>query len=267
MTQIYRMLSLLAIALLLGACTSKAIYNPEEHFSSQLAISDSQMQRAIVTALHDRQWTVQSVKPGMIQAALTVRNRHHAEVDIPYTSTAFNINYRSSWGLDYKNGKIHGNYNRWVNRLRDNILKELSVDPIVESINELGAVTQGVEGASYFNFQASVEKATAAGLLDGSVRFYLAGQQPPGELRKIRTVTSSRKTNASNKSDEEACSWALQSALVSLQNAAKKAGANAVVDIASINKRDLYKDPQNFQCLAGLLIASVALRGELATIK
>jgi hypothetical protein len=267
MTQIHRILSLVAVALLLAACTSKPIYNPEEHFSSQLAISDNQMQRAIITALNDRQWVVQSIQPGQIQASITVRGRHHAEVDIPYTSTSFNINYRSSWGLDYKNGKIHGNYNRWVNRLRDNILKELSVDPIVESVNELGAVTQGVEGATYLNFQAGVERATQAGLLDGSVRFYLAGQPVPGEVRRIRTVTSSRKTNGSNKSDEEACIWALQSALVSLQNAAKKAGANTVVDIASIDKRDLYKDPQKYQCRAGLLIASVALRGELATVK
>ncbi|MBB4821318.1 uncharacterized protein YbjQ (UPF0145 family) [Pseudomonas alcaligenes] len=267
MTQIHRILSLLAVVLLLGACTSKPIYTPEEHFSSQLALSDSQMQRAITTALHDRQWSVQSTKPGMVQAAITIRGKHHAEVDIPYTPTSFQIVYRSSWGLDYKDGKIHGNYNRWVNRLRDNILKELSVDPIVESVNELGAVNQGVEGATYLNFQEGVTRATQAGLLDGSVKFYLAGQLVPGQVHKIRTVTSSRKTNGSNKSDEEACIWALQSALVSLQNAAKKAGANAVIDIASIYKRDVYKDAQKYQCRAGMLIASVALRGELANVK
>lgn len=267
MTQIHRILSLLAVVLLLGACTSKPIYNPQEHFSSQMELGDRQMQRAIITALNDRQWSVQSIKPGMIQAAITVRGKHHAEVDIPYSPTSFQILYRSSWGLDYKDGEIHGNYNRWVNKLRDNILKELSVDPIVESVNELGAVKQGAEDATYFNFQAGVDRAIQAGLLDGSVKFYLAGQPVPGEFHKIRTVTSSRKTNGSNKSDEEACIWALQSALVSLQNAAKQAGANAVVDIASIDQRDLYKDAQKYQCRAGLLIASVALRGELATVK
>lgn len=267
MTRTYRILSLLAMVLLLGACTSKPIYNAEEHFSSELALSDSQMQRAIITALRDRQWSVQSAKPGMVQAAITIRGKHHAEVDIPYTTTSFQILYRSSWGLDYKDGKIHGNYNRWVNKLRDNILKELNVDPIIESVNELGAVNQGVEGATYLDFQEGITRATQAGLLDGSVKFYLAGQMVPGEIRKIRTVTSSRKTNGSNKSDEEACVWALQSALVSLQNAAKKAGANAVIDIASVYKRDVYKDAQKYQCRAGMLIASVALRGELATVK
>ncbi|MDH0338715.1 excinuclease [Pseudomonas otitidis] len=124
-----------------------------------------------------------------------------------------------------------------------------------------------MEGATYLDFQEGITRATQAGLLDGSVKFYLAGQMVPGEIHKIRTVTSSRKTNGSNKSDEEACVWALQSALVSLQNAAKKAGANAVIDIASVYKRDVYKDAQKYQCRAGMLIASVALRGELATVK
>lgn len=267
MTQFYRVLTLLAAALLLGACTSKPIYNPEEHFSSQMEISDNQMQRAIITALNDRQWNVQSVQPGTVKAAITVRGRHRAEIDIPYSPTSFQIVYRSSWGLDYKDGKIHRNYNRWVNRLRDNILKELNIDPTVEYVNELGAVNQGVEGATYLNFQEGINRATQAGLLDGSVKFYLSGQTVPGQVHKIRTVTSSRKTNGSNKADEEACVWALQSALVSLQNAAKKAGANAIIDIASIYKRDLYKDTQKYQCRAGMLIASVALRGELANVK
>lgn len=267
MTRFHTIFVLLTATLVLSACTSKAVYNPKESFSTEMGITDSQMQRAIVTALHDRQWNIQSVTPGKVQAAITVRSRHHAEVDIPFTPTSFQIIYRSSWGLDYKDGKIHGNYNRWVNRLRDNILKELNVNPMIESVNALGAVNQGVEGATYLDFQAGVQRATQAGLLDGSVKFYLAGQAVAGEVRRIRTVTSNRKTNGSNKSDDEACLWALQSALVALQKAAKDAGANAVIDIASIHQRDLYKDSQKYQCRAGMLIANVALRGELAIIK
>ena len=49
--------------------------------------------------------------------------------------------------------------------------------------------------------------------------------------------------------------------------AAKKAKANAVINIASVDQRSLYKDTEKFQCRAGLLIASVALRGDLAQIK
>ncbi|MFF7108395.1 hypothetical protein [Pseudomonas sichuanensis] len=266
MTRIHRTLALLAMALVFSGCTSKPVYNAKEDFASSLNFSDDQMKRAIVTALNDRQWIVQSVRPGMVKAAITVRGRHHAEVDIPYSPTEFQIVYRSSWGLDYKDGKIHGNYNRWINRLRDNVLKELSFNPDIEAVNALGIINQGVDGPTYLSFREGVKRATEAGLLDGSVKFYLAGEALPTSVRTLRTVSSSRKTNGSNKSDSEACFWALQSALATLQRAAQEADANAVVNIASVDQRDLYKDPEKFQCRAGTLVSAVALRGELAHV-
>ncbi|BCJ09405.1 hypothetical protein PUR31_16135 [Pseudomonas mosselii] len=266
MTRIHRLFAVLALALLVTGCTSKPVYNAKEAFSSDLGFSDDQMKRAIVTALNDRQWIIQSVRPGMVKAEITVRGRHHAEVDIPYSPTEFQVIYRSSWGLDYDDGKIHGNYNRWVNRLRDNILKELSFDPHIEHLNAQGFVNQGVDAPTYLSFREGVKRATQAGLLDGSVKFYLAGESLPASTRTLSPVSSSRKTNGSNKADEDACYWALQSALATLQNAARKANANAVVNIASVDQRNLYKDTEKFQCRAGLLVTSVALRGDLAQV-
>lgn len=266
MTQIYRIVAALAFALFLSACSSKPVYTAKESFSPELGFTDSQMSRAIVTALNDRQWVVQSVKPGMIKAAITVRGKHHAEVDIPFSPTSFEIAYRDSWGLNFKDGDIHGNYNRWVNRLRDNILKELSFDPTIEHLNEQGIVKQGADAPTYLSFREGVKRATEAGLLDGSVKFYLAGEALPDQVRTLQTVSSSRKTNGTNKSDQEACFWALQSALATLQNAAKKADANAVVNIASVDQRSLYKDTEKFQCRAGLVMSSVSLRGDLAHV-
>lgn len=266
MTQLYRIITCLALAMLLGGCTSKEVYNAKEDFSSDLGFTEAQMSRAIITALNDRQWIVQSVRPGMIKAGITIRGRHHAEVDIPFTATSFQIVYRSSWGLDYKDGQIHGNYNRWVNRLRDNVLKELSFDPTMEHFNKMGFVNQGVDGPTYLNFREGVKRATEAGLLDGSVTFFLAGEALPNDVKTLRTVSSSRKTNGFNKEDKDSCFWALQSALGALQRAAHDANANAVVNIASVDKRALYKDPEKFQCNAGLSVSSVALRGELARV-
>lgn len=267
MTQLLRTLFLPLCVFVLAGCTSKPVYNAEEHFSSRMAISNQQMQRAIVSALNDRQWTVQAIEPGKVQAMITVRGRHHAEVDIPFSPTSFKILYRSSWGLDYKDGKINGNYNRWVNMLRDNVLKALNVNPVLEGVDNLGIVKQGSEDAVYFNFQQGVQRATDAGLLDGSVGLYLAGQPLPGKVHKLDNVVSNKKTNGANKTDEEACLWALQSALVTLQAAAKKAGANAVVDIVSYYNRDQYQDPVRFQCRAGTLITGVALKGTLAKLQ
>ncbi|GFM72335.1 hypothetical protein PSCICL_33270 [Pseudomonas cichorii] len=135
MNLIHRIVALMALALLITGCTSKPVYNAKENFSSEMGFSNEQMSRAIVTALNDRQWTVQSIKPGMIKAAITVRGRHHAEIDIPYTPTSFEIDYRSSTGLDYKDGQIHRNYNRWINLLRERILKELSINPGIQDFD------------------------------------------------------------------------------------------------------------------------------------
>ncbi|MDD0973659.1 hypothetical protein [Pseudomonas fontis] len=266
MTRIHRIAALLGLALILGGCTSKPVYNAREDFSKELGFTNDQMSRAIVTALHDRQWVVQSVKPGMVKAAITIRGKHHAEVNIPYTPTSFEVVYRSSWGLDYKNGNIHGNYNRWVNNLRDNVLKQLQFDPNIEYVNNLGIINQGVDAPTLLSFREGVKRATDAGLLDGSVTFYLAGQALPMQVRTLQTVSSSRKTNGSNKSDADACYWALQSALANLQKAAKEADANAVVNIASVDQRNVFKDPEKFQCRAGMLVSSVALRGDLAHV-
>ncbi|MBA1273760.1 hypothetical protein [Stutzerimonas azotifigens] len=266
---LYRTLLLPLLVAALAGCTSHRVYNAEERFPENLNLTQQQMQRAIVTALTDRQWKVQSVEPALIKAAITVRGRHHAEVDIPYSATAFQIQLRSSWGLNEKSGKIHRNYNRWVNRLRDNILRELDIDPITESVDNLGIIeqTSGNGDAVLMDFQQGLQRGLDSGLLDGSVRFFLAGQPIDGEVRTLRSVTSNRKTNASNKSDEEACSWVLQSVLASLQNTAKQAGANAVVNIVSYYKRNAYQDPARYECHAGMAIAGVALRGQLATIE
>jgi uncharacterized protein YbjQ (UPF0145 family) len=114
--------------------------------------------------------------------------------------------------------------------------------------------------------QEAIQNATAEGKLDGSVKFYLAGTGPSGKVLQANVVTN-RKTNAFGKSDEKACDWAAQSALISLQEAAKSAGANAVINIVSYYKKVERKDPQQYECHAGAVIAGVALRGDLAVVK
>ncbi|MGY8830623.1 MAG: excinuclease [Pseudomonadales bacterium] len=114
------------------------------------------------------------------------------------------------------------------------------------------AVSQARDTTHFLPFETVVQEALNAGRLDGSVKFYLAGN---------------KKTNAFNKSDEAACSWALQSALIRFQNAAKAAGANAVVDLASNYKNVEYKDSQKYECHAGAIMAGVALKGNLANVK
>jgi hypothetical protein len=114
--------------------------------------------------------------------------------------------------------------------------------------------------------QEAIQAATAAGKLDGSVKFYLA-DSGPAEARIVeRDVVTNRKTNAFAKSDHSACLWAAQSALITLQDAARKAGANAVVNIVSYYKKHENRQSVDYECHAGGVVAGVALKGDLAVL-
>lgn len=104
------------------------------------------------------------------------------------------------------------------------------------------------------------------GKLDGSVRFYFAGQSTPALISQHGEGVANRKTNAVNKSDAEACRWVALTALVALQEAARKRGANAVVGITSYFKRNEFKSASQYECHAGALMAGVALKGTYAKV-
>lgn len=131
----------------------------------------------------------------------------------------------------------------------------------------LPGLSQARDTALYLPFEKVVQQMLAEKKLDGSVKFYLAGVKPRGKVTVIspNSVTN-KKTNAFNKSDEAACEWALQSALLTLQDAARKANANAVTNIASYYKRNERKDASTYECHAGAAIAGVALKGDLARV-
>lgn len=131
----------------------------------------------------------------------------------------------------------------------------------------LPGISQARDTALYLPFDKVVQQMLAEKKLDGSVKFYLAGVQPRGKVSVIQPgAVTNKKTNAFNKTDQGACEWALQSALLTLQDAARRANANAVTNIASYYKKIERKDPVNFECHAGAFVAGVALKGDLSKI-
>ncbi|MCS4281489.1 excinuclease ATPase subunit [Stenotrophomonas rhizophila] len=102
--------------------------------------------------------------------------------------------------------------------------------------------------------------------IDGSVKFYLAGEKV-SVLQRLGEDVTNKKTNAANKSDAEACRWVALSALRALQDGAKSRGANAVVDIVSYYKKNEFKSTTNYECYAGTILAGVALKGIYAKVK
>lgn len=131
----------------------------------------------------------------------------------------------------------------------------------------LPGISQARDTALYLPFDKVVKQMQAEKKLDGSVKFYLAGTQPRGKTKVISaSAVTNKKTNAFNKTDEAACEWALQSALLTLQDAARKVNANAVTNIVSYYKKNERRDAATYECHAGAVIAGVALKGDLSRV-
>ncbi len=105
------------------------------------------------------------------------------------------------------------------------------------------------------------------GKLDGSVKFYLAGQATPPIKKTFGSDMSNKKTNGFNKGDEEACRWAALSALISFQGSAKRHGANAVTNMTSYYQQNETRDSKTYECHAGTFVVGVTLKGQYASVK
>ena len=109
--------------------------------------------------------------------------------------------------------------------------------------------------------QAAESETGKAKLLD--VPFYMLGQKHPKMGRDLGVFTSNKRTNAFNKTDEDACQIVFLSAIISLQQRARKIGGDAVIDIKSITKHNDLESPTSYRCLAGNVVANVVLTGRV----
>ena len=131
--------TLITLALLTTAgCTNKPVLNTQHELPADIQISEEKMKTVIVTALQKREWTVQRLSPQLVQAEITIRNQYYAAIDIRHTRNSYAITYRDSRDLGYKDGKIHRNYNRWVNNLDRDIMAGLRSN----GANEAGSAAQ-----------------------------------------------------------------------------------------------------------------------------
>ncbi|MDN3521794.1 excinuclease ATPase subunit [Halomonas ramblicola] len=103
--------------------------------------------------------------------------------------------------------------------------------------------------------------------LDPNIRFVFADTPPGTVAERHGNFVTNKKTNAFNKSDEEACRWVMLSALLSLQERVQAEGGNAVINIESFYKREPMVSRDEYECHAGMLMAGVALRGDVVTLR
>ena len=93
--------------------------------ASGKALSNDQVKQAIIRAGAALGWQMKEAGPGKLTCHLAVR-KHTAEIEIPYSSKAYSITYKRSTELDAADGKIHKNYNGWIQNLTKGINAQLS---------------------------------------------------------------------------------------------------------------------------------------------
>jgi uncharacterized protein YbjQ (UPF0145 family) len=117
-----------------------------------------------------------------------------------------------------------------------------------------------------FPIQSFMQSENAKAKLNADVRFFFGDQAHPQPTQTMGEFRTNKKTNAFNKSDQEACEWALLSALMSLQDRALREGGNAVINIKSNYKNLQFVSATEYECGAGGFVAGVALIGTVVKL-
>ena len=114
------------------------------------------------------------------------------------------------------------------------------------------------KGIQRLSIQEALTDTRANANLDPNIKLYFGDNGHSGKL-----WTSNKKTNNVNKDIDEGCNRAFISALISLQDRAKKEGATSVVDIHSYYKRKKFSSPTTYECAVGAIMSGVTLRGRV----
>ena len=146
-------------------------------------------------------------------------------------------------------------------------MRRLSLAPATVATLAIAPTADARDTRQQFDIATAIAAGKADGTLDGSVQFHFKGARAPAVASRLGPARTNKKTNAFGKSDATACQWVFLGALKALQEAAKERGANAVVDIESNYKNQVFTSATQYQCGAGGLMAGVALKGVYAKVK
>lgn len=110
-----------------------------------------------------------------------------------------------------------------------------------------------------------IDDAMKSANIDGSVRLFFAKQKAPAVAKRLGSASVHEKVSTRPERDEESCKAAFREAIEALQKRAKRANADAVVNIVSYFRNETTSSPTEFQCHAGAA-AHVLLRGEMVQL-
>jgi len=95
-------------------------------------LSNKSVVQGITAALIGRGWALtQNDSKGNLVAQILVRGKHTLVIDIAYDKKSYDVTYKSSINLNYKdNGDgtavIHGNANKWLANIHGDIARQLA---------------------------------------------------------------------------------------------------------------------------------------------
>lgn len=138
--------------------------------------------------------------------------------------------------------------------------------PLLIAGLSLTTTTQARDTEHLLSIEEAMNTPAAQEKLDPEIRFVFADTPHDTIIAEHGNFVTNKKTNAFNKTDQEACRWVMLSALLSLQDRVQKEGGNAVVNIESYYKQRPMASRNEYECHAGFLMAGVALRGDVVTL-
>jgi hypothetical protein len=117
-----------------------------------------------------------------------------------------------------------------------------------------------------FPIGQALSSAAAQAKLDPGMKFFFGKQKHPTVTKDFGEWPTNKKTNAFAKSDLQACEWVFLSAVIALQERARKEGGNAIINIVSNYKNVVTSSESEYVCGAGGLMAGVALKGRIVNL-
>lgn len=104
----------------------------------------------------------------------------------------------------------------------------------------------------------------ATALLD--IPFFMAGEKHAAVASKVGEWPTNQRTNAFGKAKSDACNRVFISAILVLQKRAQAEGGNAIIDVRSNTKNQVFESATQFRCAAGGVVANVALKGTVVKL-
>jgi len=116
------------------------------------------------------------------------------------------------------------------------------------------------------SLSSALEKAQASGKLAPGIKLFFGTQKYPTPTAKLGETRTNKKTNFFNKTDVEGCEWAFLSSMIAITQDAARRGGNAIVNIRSNYKNEVFSSETEYSCGAGNVTGGTAFIGDIVKL-